>query len=146
MPPTHCSEPSAPVPAPGPGHRLTQLVKVGLGTTRARHRAQQPGLEERAPFAHQHALATEVILGVRVRVSLRLHGDGPPSCSSTLTIGGRGTDAGFTPVPRFSLLLLVGTGVGRECGEDLTSPPPPGSHHADAADAADGDTAWATIG
>lgn len=41
---------------------LTQLVKVGLGTPRAGHRADQPGLEKGAPFVHQHALAAGVIL------------------------------------------------------------------------------------
>lgn len=39
--------------------------------------------------------------GVRVRVSLELPGDGPPSCSSALTLGGRGMDAGFARSPQF---------------------------------------------
>lgn len=45
------------------GHSLTQLVKVSLSPTRARHRADQPGLEEGTPLVHQHPLATSIILG-----------------------------------------------------------------------------------
>lgn len=72
------SEPSAPTPRPAPGHALTQLVKVGLGTTRARHRAHQPGLEKGAPFVHQHSLATGVILGMEGQSQPRAPGGGGP--------------------------------------------------------------------
>lgn len=57
------------LPAPTPRSPLalpllTQLVKVGLGTTGTGHRADQPGLEEGAPLVHQHPLAASVVLWV----------------------------------------------------------------------------------
>lgn len=66
-----------------PSRALTQLVKVGLGTSRARHRADQPGLEEGAPFVHQHPLATSIILWWEPE-SAWLHTTVPTSFYSTL--------------------------------------------------------------
>lgn len=41
---------------------LTQLVEVCVDAVRSWYRADQSGFDEGAPLAHQHSLATDIIL------------------------------------------------------------------------------------
>lgn len=43
---------------------LTELVEVRVDAVRSGYRADQPGLDERAPFVHQNSLASDIILAI----------------------------------------------------------------------------------